>query len=73
MDATLASALIQGGPVGLFALYLIWDRRQTAKERVKVDEEHNQLDRDRIEVDRHVAASLAALTAVIQQLAARNA
>jgi hypothetical protein len=43
------------------------------KERVKVDEEHNQLDRDRIEVDRHVVASFAALMVVIQQLAARNA
>ena len=66
MDATLANALINAGPIGVFAAYLIWDRWNTAKDR-------NQLDRDRLEVDRHVAASLSALTAVIQQQAKRDA
>ncbi len=60
MDATLAAALIQAGPIGIFAMYLIWERHTSAKERL-------ELDRQRLEVDRNVAASLAALTTVIQQ------
>jgi hypothetical protein len=60
MDVTLAAALIQAGPIGIFALYLIWEKRTNEKERLR-------LDRERLEVDRNVAASLAALTAVVQR------
>jgi hypothetical protein len=48
------------GPVGLIIGWLVWERMTTARERLAYD-------RERLEADRQLAASLAALTAVIQE------
>ena len=49
----------QFGPTGLIVGYLVWDRFTTWKERMAFD-------RERLEADKALAASLAALTTVIQ-------
>jgi len=56
MDQIIAQA-ISAGPMGLFVAYLIWERRNEREERVS-----------RVESDKALAASLAALTIVIQGL-----
>jgi len=55
MSDSIASALIQAGPMGVFALYMIWRemRRDT-------------IDKSRTEADMALAASLAALKTVIE-------
>lgn len=48
------------GPTGLIIGYLVWDRLTTVKERLTFD-------RERLEADKSLAASLAALTTAITQ------
>lgn len=59
--ATLASLAGQFGPMGLFVGYLMWREHRNADERIKYDIA-------RVEADKSLAASLGALTAVIQRL-----
>lgn len=59
--ADLAALAGQFGPMGLFVAYLMWREHRTADERVKYDTA-------RLEADKSLAASLGALTAVIQRL-----
>jgi hypothetical protein len=49
----------QFGPTGLIIGYLVWDRLTNVKERLGFD-------RERLEADKALAASLAALTTVIR-------
>lgn len=76
-QATLAALAGQWGPMGLLIGYLIWDRhaQRGAQERLdssksssrtRLEERKMQLDHERVEADKALAASLAALTAVIQ-------
>ena len=60
MEAGLISLASQYGAPGLIILYLVWERLTVGKERA-------QIDRERIEADKALAASLAALTTTIQQ------
>lgn len=61
MEASIIGDLAaQFGPSGLIIGYLIWDRMTTGKERMTYD-------RERLEADKALAASLAALTVAIQQ------
>ena len=55
----IITQLVAAGPVGAFAAFLIWDRRVDRAERLKVDQ-------SRADADKALAASLAALTTVIQ-------
>lgn len=58
--------LITAGPLGIFVVYLVWERqrndRTAASERVRRD----KLDADRIETDKALAGSLATLATLIQ-------
>ncbi len=60
MDQLIAQ-LVTAGPVGVFAAYLVWERRADRAERIVVD-------RERIDADKALAASLATLAATIQQI-----
>jgi hypothetical protein len=48
------------GPAGLIIGWLVWERMTIGKERLAYD-------RERLEADRQLAASLAALTTVIHE------
>jgi hypothetical protein len=60
MDAIITQ-LAAAGPVGVFAAFLIWERRADRAERLVVDKE-------RVEADKALAASLATLATTIQQV-----
>lgn len=60
-ETSIISELAQNfGPTGLIIGYLVWDRLTTQKERMAFD-------RARLEADKSLAASLAALTVAIHQ------
>jgi hypothetical protein len=61
VSAELWSLLGNFGPMGVFVAYLVWRESTTTAERIKYDTA-------RLEADRALAASLGALTAVIQRL-----
>lgn len=76
-QATMAALAGQWGPMGLLIGYLIWDRNsqrsaqerldsRKSEERARLEEKKMALDHERVEADKALAASLAALTAVIQ-------
>lgn len=67
------------GALGLLVGFLVWRdiraadardklERENAAERVRVEERRIQTDRERLEADKALAASLASLTAVVQSL-----
>ncbi len=55
----IAELAAQFGPSGMIIGYLVWDRLTTVKERLAFD-------RERLDADKALAASLAALTTVIR-------
>jgi hypothetical protein len=59
MTDQLATALINAGPMGMFVLYLIWDRQSGRSER-------QAYDRERLETDKAIASVLAAIKAMIE-------
>ena len=76
---TLLTTLGNWGALGLLIAFLVWrDMREAdartkleekyQAERLKLEERRIQVDRERAEADRSLAASLGALTAVVQSL-----
>lgn len=55
----IADLASQFGPTGLIIGYLVWEKLTTGKEKLAFD-------RERLEADKALAASLAALTTAIQ-------
>lgn len=51
----------QFGPTGLIIGYLVWERRTSSRERMTYD-------RERLEADKALAASLAALKTTIERI-----
>jgi hypothetical protein len=66
MPDQVASWLISAGPVGVFCFFLIWDRNRTDKANAAERAERMAIDRDRIETDKALAASLATLATMVQ-------
>jgi hypothetical protein len=64
MTADTWTLLSQFGPLGLFIGYLVW--KDTRK-----DDERHQVERERTESDKALAAALSALTVTIQHLEQR--
>lgn len=64
MNTETWSLLAQFGPLGLMIGYLVW--KDTRK-----DDERQQVERERTESDKALAAALSALTVTIQHLEAR--
>lgn len=64
MNAEIWTLLGQFGPLGIFIGYLMW--RETRK-----DDERHQVERERTESDKALAAALSALTVTIQHLEQR--
>jgi hypothetical protein len=64
MNADLIAPLIQSGPLGIFVIYLIWRELRGAEKR-------GQIEKERTEADKALAAALAALTVTIQHLEQR--
>lgn len=65
LDSIMAQTATNFGPLGLLILYLIWKETRDRKDRL--DREHIQIeyDRERLEADKKMASTLAALTAAI--------
>ena len=61
MTPELVAAFGQFGPLGLMIGYLVWRERAGAEKRAEID-------RERVESDKALAASLSALTVTIQHL-----
>lgn len=66
MEQALIAGLGQFGPPGIFILYLMWAADKREKQGKLERDDRNKIDRDRIETDKALAASLAALTTTIQ-------
>lgn len=64
MPTELFTLLGQFGPMGIFIAYLMWDSTRKSDAR-------QQIDKERTESDKALAASLSALTVTIQHLASR--
>lgn len=64
MNSELISGLIQAGPMGMFVAYLIWREMRGAEKR-------GQIEKERTEADKALAAALSALTVTIQHLEQR--
>lgn len=67
METTIIGELAtQFGPTGLIIGYLVWERLQLRTERKEADANRAIYDNARLEADKSLASSLAALTTVIQ-------
>jgi hypothetical protein len=64
MSPELLNVFAQFGPLGLMIAYLMWDKSATEKGR-------DQVERERTESDKALAAALSALTVTIQHLEQR--
>jgi hypothetical protein len=62
MDTNLIAQIASTGPVGLVAAFLLWERFKSAAERLQADKDH-------IEAEKALAASLATLAETIRQMA----
>lgn len=64
MSPEILAAFGQFGPLGLMIGYLVWRERTGAEKRIQVEHE-------RVESDKALAAALSALTVTIQHLEQR--
>ena len=67
MPAELLPALLNFGGLGILVAYLMYREGQLQKEQDRKDAEIMAYNKARLEVDRQMAANIAALTVVIQQ------
>ena len=56
------------GPLGLMIVYLVWRENKAAEAQTQREKDAREVMRERIEADKALAASLGALTAVVQRL-----
>jgi hypothetical protein len=66
MPEPVTAWLISAGPIGVFCLYLIWWQQRQDKVSLTERKERIEVDRDRIQTDKALAASLATLATMVQ-------
>jgi hypothetical protein len=68
MEAEIVTTLVGSGPLGLVILYMMFLQKQDRDTRKEERARRDEIDKDRIETDKALVATLTMLTAKIDEL-----